>query len=79
MDNGSGGPRFLLSAQEAGYIQVEWKEGVSVTKHDAAELLQRLEELSSALCPPMLVLLNNMVSLSRPARIAFASELNVSA
>ncbi|MHA7141899.1 DUF7793 family protein [Arthrobacter sp. Sr33] len=71
--------RFSLLPQDAGYIQVDWDEGLTVTEHDATELITSLEKLSPSLCPPMLVHLNNMISLSRPALSAFATGLNVSA
>ena len=78
-DNRADERQFLILVQDAGYLQVEWKEGLSVTRQDATELFDCLEELSPSVCPPLLVRLNNMISLSRFALSAFASELNVSA
>ncbi|MBE0011764.1 hypothetical protein DXT87_18665 [Arthrobacter sp. AET 35A] len=71
--------RFSLFPHDAGYVQVNWDEGLTATERDASELLESLAELSPSLCPPMLVRLNNMVSLRRSALGAFASKLNVAA
>ena len=74
------GPQpFSLSFRDGGYLHVEWAEGHTVTEQDARGLMDRVVQLSSSVHPPMLVHLNNMVSLSRPALQAFATELKVSA
>ncbi|WP_196841370.1 DUF7793 family protein [Arthrobacter sp. CAN_A1] len=74
------GPQpFSLSFRDGGYLHVEWAEGHTVTEQDARSLMDRVAQLSPSVRPPMLVHLNNMVSLSRPALQAFATELKVSA
>ncbi len=58
---------------------VKWCRSVTVSEAMAAELAQRMERLVPALCPPMLVELNGMVSLTRGALHFFATESNVAA
>ncbi|MHA7155582.1 DUF7793 family protein [Arthrobacter sp. TMN-50] len=70
---------FSMLLRDDGYIHVEWDEGHTVTEQDARNLIEHLARLSSSVCRPMLVRLNNMISLSRPALHAFATELDVSA
>ncbi|WP_443110991.1 DUF7793 family protein [Arthrobacter sp. CAL618] len=79
MDDSEANQRFSLLPHSGGYIEVQWDQGVTVSKKDAMELVRSLAKVSPALCLPMLVHLNKMISLSRPALYAFASGLNVSA
>ena len=70
---------FSMRLHDGGYMHVEWHEGHTVTEQDARNLIGHLAGLSPSAHPPMLVHLNNMISLSRPALHAFATELQVSA
>lgn len=60
-------------------LWVEWSRSATVSDEMAEALVARTNRLSPDLCPPMLVELNGMVSLSRGALHRFASGLNIAA
>ncbi|WP_152916128.1 DUF7793 family protein [Arthrobacter sp. RIT-PI-e] len=60
-------------------LWVEWVIHVTVTDHGALSLVERANALSPNTCPPMLVMLNEMVSLSRGALTTFSHGLNIAA
>lgn len=60
-------------------IWIEWVAHTTVTDHEAFSLVDRANALCPDLCPPMLVILNEMVSLSRGALQAFARHLDIAA
>ncbi|PPB49413.1 hypothetical protein C4K88_06855 [Arthrobacter pityocampae] len=62
-----------------GVLWVEWHAGTSVDDADAAALVARADAISENVCPPMLVELNGMVTLSRNALLRFARDLNIAA
>ncbi|WP_247828656.1 hypothetical protein [Arthrobacter antioxidans] len=62
-----------------GVLWVEWFTGTSVGEADAIALVERADAISRGVCPPMLVELNGMVTLSRTALLRFAGELNIAA
>ena len=62
-----------------GVLWVEWFAGTSVREADAIALVERADAISRNVCPPMLVELNGMVTLSRTALLRFAGELNIAA
>lgn len=62
-----------------GVLWVEWFAGTSVGDADATALVERADAISRDVCPPMLVELNGMVTLSRTALLRFARELNIAA
>lgn len=62
-----------------GVLWLQWRQNMSVSDTDAAALVQRADALCWNVCPPMLVVLNGMVTLSRNALSTFAHTLNISA
>jgi hypothetical protein len=60
-------------------IWIEWVSHVTVTDHEAFSLVERANTLCPKVCPPMLVMLNEMVSLSRGALQTFSHGLNIAA
>ncbi|WP_434992711.1 DUF7793 family protein [Arthrobacter sp. Ld5] len=78
-----GDPRVADEAFTAtlrdGVLWVEWLAGTSVGDTDAGALVERADAIGGGVCPPMLVELNGMVTLSRTALLRFARELNIAA
>jgi hypothetical protein len=82
------GPRVVVRAEAApdafdaalvcGVLQVRWRRQLTVSNDMASGLVDRVDALCPAVCPPMLVVLNEMVSLSRGALQHFARGLNIS-
>ncbi|MBG6223965.1 hypothetical protein IWX63_000520 [Arthrobacter sp. CAN_A2] len=62
-----------------GVLWIEWFAGMSVGDADASALVERADAISRDVCPPMLVELNGMVTLSRSALLRFAGDLNIAA
>lgn len=60
-------------------VRIEWVAGSTVTDHEAFSLVARVDALCPDVCPPMLVVLNEMVSLSRGALKTFSHGLNIAA
>ena len=60
-------------------IWIEWVTRAVVTDHEALRLVERADALCPDLCAPMLVVLNDMVSLSRGALRTFSHGLNIAA
>ena len=58
---------------------IEWVAHTTVTDEEASSLVRRANALSPDICPPMLVMLNDMDSLSRGALKTFSQELNIAA
>jgi hypothetical protein len=69
----------FTAAMRDGVLWVSWNRSTSVTDEDARALVRRADAVCPGLCPPMLVQLNDMVSLSRCALQTFATELNIAA
>lgn len=62
-----------------GVIWIDWVARTTVTDREASELVARADALCPDVCPPMLVVLNEMVSLSRGALQIFSRGLNIAA
>ncbi|MHA7219239.1 DUF7793 family protein [Arthrobacter sp. MDT1-48-3] len=62
-----------------GILSVGWAEGMSVSEADAVAFIEHAEAICRTTCPPMLVELNEMVTLSSRALNHFAKELNIGA
>ncbi len=62
-----------------GVLWIEWIDGTSVGDADAVSLIERADAISTDVCPPMLVELNGMVTLTRNALLRFAKDLNIAA
>ncbi|MHA7239169.1 DUF7793 family protein [Arthrobacter sp. TMS1-12-1] len=62
-----------------GVLWVEWLDGMRVGDGDARALVERAGAISRDVCPPMLVGLNGMVTLSRDALRRFAGDLDIAA
>jgi hypothetical protein len=62
-----------------GILSVDWAEGMTVTEADAVALIEHAEAICRSTRPPMLVELNEMVTLSSKALNHFAKELNIAA
>lgn len=62
-----------------GVLWIEWLDGTSVADADAVSLIERADTISGDVCPPMLVELNGMVTLTRNALLRFAKNLNIAA
>ena len=62
-----------------GLIWIEWVASTTVTDDEALSLVSRADALCPDVCAPMLVMLNDMVSLSRGALQIFAHRLNIAA
>lgn len=60
-------------------VWVEWVARSNVTDDEAFSLVARADALCPDVCPPMLVVLNEMVSLSRGALKTFSHGLNIAA
>jgi hypothetical protein len=60
-------------------IWIEWVSKTTVSDQEAFSLADRADALCPNVCPPMLVMLNEMVSLSRGALRTFSHGLNIAA
>jgi hypothetical protein len=60
-------------------IWIEWVANVTVTDHEAFSLVRRASALSPDTCPPMLVMLNEMVSLIRGGLKTLSHKLDIAA
>lgn len=62
-----------------GVLWILWRSSMRVSDDDAAALVRRANALCGDRRPPMLVVLNGMVTLSRGALDSFANALKISA
>ena len=69
---------FIVEVRD-GVLWIEWVTNATVTDHEASALVGRAAALGSDRCPPMLVMLNGMVSLSRGALEMFSHGLKIAA
>ncbi|MBT2566291.1 STAS/SEC14 domain-containing protein [Arthrobacter sp. ISL-85] len=60
-------------------LWIHWLHGTSVTDKDAAALVEQASAVSAGVCPPMLVELNSMASITRAALLRFAKTLDIAA
>ncbi|MBG6185481.1 hypothetical protein IWX65_003460 [Arthrobacter sp. CAN_A214] len=60
-------------------LWVQWQADESVTDADASALLERARQMIPLTCPPMLLQLNHMVSLTEGALHAFGAGLDIAA
>jgi hypothetical protein len=60
-------------------LWVEWGRSVTVSDAMAVALIERANQVCPTVCPPMLVELNGMVTLTRGALHHFATGLNIAA
>lgn len=60
-------------------LWVECDASTDVTNAVAAALVRRVDQLSPTVCPPMLIRLNHLVSLTEEALHSLATELNAAA
>lgn len=72
-------PEAFVAELRAEVLWVQWQPNVTVGDSDAAALIARSNVLCRNVCPPMLVELNGMVSLTRSALHGFATSLNIAA
>ncbi|MHA7279579.1 DUF7793 family protein [Arthrobacter sp. MDT2-2] len=72
-------PEVFVAELRTEVLWVQWRRNVSVSDSDAAALIERSNVLCREVCPPMLVELNGMVSLTRSALHGFATALNIAA
>jgi hypothetical protein len=62
-----------------GMLWMRWSQSTTVSDAMASALVERSDQLCPDVCPPMLVELNGMVTLTRGALHFFATRLNVAA
>lgn len=69
----------FTASMRNGVLWISWLDGMSVGDRDAVSLIDRAGAISGDVCPPMLVELNGMVTLTRNALQRFAKDLNIAA
>lgn len=72
-------PEAFSASMQAGVLWARWHTSASVSDSDAAAMVQRAGALIGHGCPPMLVELNGMVTLTRSALRSFANDLDIAA
>ncbi len=72
------GESFTIELRD-GVMWIEWVSSATVTALEASNLVDRADGLRSCGFPPMLVMLNGMVSLSRGALSTFSHGLSIAA